>query len=177
MDENSLTALNARLEAKLKEMTKEGACFPPSFDNQTAPYQLAWVQRKIPQLKQEIGQLEKQLTDLQKDQRPDDGLILTFFNEAFASGPAMQLKAKKDFLDEMEVREKVLTQQLSTPPVLAPAKPTRDEQIKALLDEVGQLKAECAQVCSTITDQFLREQIEQDYDDRIRKKYQQITKL
>src|ERR1035437_6687540 len=142
MDENSLTALNARLEAKLKEMTKEGACFPPSFDNQTAPYQLAWVQRKIPQLKQEIGQLEKQLTDLQKDQRPDDGLILTFFNEAFASGPAMQLQAKKDFLDE-----------------------------------VGQLKAECAQVCSTITDQFLRDQIEQDYDDRIRKKYQQITKL
>ena len=48
---------------------------------------------------------------------------------------------------------------------------------KALLAEAGQLKTECAQVCATITDQSLRDQIEHDYDDRIRKKYQQITKL
>ena|ERR1700682_436352 len=177
MDEDSLAALNARLEAKIKEMTKEGACFPPDFDQQTPVYQLAWVQRKIPPLKQEISQLETQLADFQKTRRQDDGLILSFFHAAVASGPAMQLKAKKDYLDEMEIREKALIQQLSAQLALPPARPTRDEQIKTLLAEAGQLKAECAQVCATINDQSLRDQIERDYDDRIRKKYQEITKL
>jgi len=176
-DVQKIIEMRDQARVRLEKLVQEGARFPPDFDKQTPFFQLSWVQRKIPQLKQEISLLEKQLADFQQNAQKDQGLILSFFNAALASGPAMQFKAKKDFLDEMEIREKVLTQQLSPQFALPPAKPTRDEQIKALLGEAGQLKAECAQVCATITDQALRDQIEHDYDDRIRKKYQQITKL
>lgn len=97
------------------------------------------------------------------------------FDVALTTSSAATLEAKKLILSEMQLRQQVLAQKL--PAATTVAKPTRQQQIDAILADIAQVNAECTKVCATITDQALRDQITLAYEDKARKLYEQIAKL
>jgi TolA-binding protein len=98
----------------------------------------------------------------------------SIFEETFGAGQVMTLKAKKDLLLEMQIREKVLAKQINpsptTPKAIAPPPAQQRAQIQAEIAAMLQEKANAlAAMAKVTTDQMILQGIARGYDDKIQK--------
>lgn len=170
------------------DLDRARAFVPPGFDKRDPAYQRAWLVRNIAVLRTEIAEQETEFQKRReahrrkKDEQQKRGFLRNLFSDplgtdglaeisrSFVTGLGLDVKERR--LIELEARLEALSQSS-----LPPAQRTRQQQIDTILAEVAALKAESAKICAAITDEATRDQIEQDYEDRIRKKYQQVAKL